>query len=293
MSQGPFCHCSSMSTFLFSDSRHLIIKGGDGWSMLHLRGSIYSWCTFLWWKDRETNHTVSTASVLWSPDMRGLLDCMLIFTACYTRELLRIFRKTRDLRFIVCVSPITTFSKTDGCEGPFCQVSTARNPLPQGLRDPPPYSLPPVHKSNSDMLLPSHDEMLPAYSVQDSQGTSAVDVTSSGKGRSPDVLHFVDPCRDSLSSLSLRYGVPKEALRRINGLYADHLLTARRTILIPGEFYKGGVSLSPRPVDGEEEDIRKVKIRRLMVTCKVAEWVLPLGSSWPLQLWRKLATSLS
>jgi hypothetical protein len=30
-----------------------------------------------------------------------------------------------------------------------------------------------------------------------------------------------------------------------------------------------------------------------MVTCKVAEWVLPLGSSWPLQLWRKLATSLS
>jgi hypothetical protein len=121
------------------------------------------------------------------------------------------------------------------------------------------------------MLLPSHDEMLPAYSVQDSQGTSAVDVTSSGKGRSPDVLHFVDPCRDSLSSLSLRYGVPKEALRRINGLYADHLLTARRTILIPGEFYKGGVSLSPRPVDGEEEDIRKVKIRRLMVTCKVAE----------------------
>jgi hypothetical protein len=50
-------------------------------------------------------------------------------------------------------------------------------------------------------------------------------------------------------------------------------LLARRTVLIPGEYYKGGVSLSPRPVEGEEEEARKGKIRRWMVACKVAEWV--------------------
>ena len=44
-------------------------------------------------------------------------------------------------------------------------------------------------------------------------------------------------------------------------------------MVIPGEYYKGGVSLSPRPVEGEEEEARKGKIRRWMVACKVAEWV--------------------
>ena len=86
-----------------------------------------------------------------------------------------------------------------------------------------------------------------------------------------DVLHFLDPTHDTISSLSLRYNVPPNSLRRTNSLYADHLLAARRTVLIPGEFYKGGVSLSPRPVEGEEEEIRKSKVRRWMVACKVAE----------------------
>lgn len=44
-------------------------------------------------------------------------------------------------------------------------------------------------------------------------------------------------------------------------------------MVIPGEYYKGGVSLSPRPVEGEEEEARKGKIRRWMVACKVVEWV--------------------
>jgi hypothetical protein len=87
----------------------------------------------------------------------------------------------------------------------------------------------------------------------------------------PDVLHFVDPDNDSMTSLSLRYGVPIEALRSTNSLYANHLLAARRTVLIPGEYYKGGISLSPRPVEGEEEEIRKGKVRKFMVGCKVAE----------------------
>ena len=113
--------------------------------------------------------------------------------------------------------------------------------------------------------------MLPAYSVKDFQENVTEKITASVSSHPGDVLHFVDPSHDSLSSLSLRYGVPSQALRRLNGLYADHLLAARRTVLIPGEFYKGGISLSPRPVDGEEEDARKVKIRRWMVACKVAE----------------------
>jgi hypothetical protein len=87
----------------------------------------------------------------------------------------------------------------------------------------------------------------------------------------PDVLHFVDAEHDSVSSLSLRYGVPASALRKTNNIFADHLLAARRTILIPGEFYKGGVSLSPRPIEGEEEELRKGKLRRWMVACKVPE----------------------
>lgn len=86
-----------------------------------------------------------------------------------------------------------------------------------------------------------------------------------------DVLHFLDSSHDTILSLSLRYGVPQDALRRANGLFADHLLAARRAIVIPGEFYKGGISLSPQPPEGEEEESRKAKIRRWMVACKVAE----------------------
>lgn len=43
-------------------------------------------------------------------------------------------------------------------------------------------------------------------------------------------------------------------------------------MVIPGEYYKGGVSLSPRPIEGEEEEARKSKIRRWMVACKVHEY---------------------
>jgi hypothetical protein len=45
--------------------------------------------------------------------------------------------------------------------------------------------------------------------------------------------------------------------------------------LIPGEFYKGGTSLSPRPVKGEGEEKRKATVRRWMVACKVSEYVIP------------------
>jgi LysM repeat protein len=90
----------------------------------------------------------------------------------------------------------------------------------------------------------------------------------------PDVLHFVDPNNDTINTLSIRYGVPVTVLRQTNGIYSDRLLAGRKTILISGEYYKGGVSLSPRPVDGEEEDQRKSKIRKWMMASKVVEYVL-------------------
>jgi hypothetical protein len=85
----------------------------------------------------------------------------------------------------------------------------------------------------------------------------------------PDVLHFVDPANDTIDLLSIRYGVPASVLRKTNNIYADHLLAARKTILISGEYYKGGVAINPRPLDGEEMDMKKSKIRRFMVNCKV------------------------
>ncbi|KZF23645.1 hypothetical protein L228DRAFT_260432 [Xylona heveae TC161] len=149
---------------------------------------------------------------------------------------------------------------------PFCQISTTPTPLPQGgLRDPPAYS-PPAESHQG------YDE-LPTYSSLNSEEVHFGGKNAALTARSSeDVLHFVDPEHDSIASLSLRYGVPQHALRRSNGLFADHLLAARRTILIPGEFYKGGVSLSPRPLEGEEEETRKGKIRRLMIACKITDY---------------------
>ncbi|KAF1844381.1 uncharacterized protein K460DRAFT_419303 [Cucurbitaria berberidis CBS 394.84] len=150
---------------------------------------------------------------------------------------------------------------------PFCQIATGPSPLPpQGLRDPPTYS-PPAEQQG--------DDELPPYSAH-SALQPPPEKSSSNPENAPDVLHFVDQNNESISSLSLRYGVPADALRRTNNLFADHLLAARRTILIPGEHYKGGVSLSPRPLEGEEEEIKKTKLRKFMMGCKVAEYDVAL-----------------
>lgn len=99
---------------------------------------------------------------------------------------------------------------------------------------------------------------------------------STAADKHEDTLHFLDHNHDTITSLSLRYGVPAQALRRTNNLTSDHLLLARRTVLIPGEFYKGGVSLSPRPVEGEEEELRRSKIRRFMTSTKVSDYDIAL-----------------
>ncbi|KAF1939888.1 hypothetical protein EJ02DRAFT_456450 [Clathrospora elynae] len=146
---------------------------------------------------------------------------------------------------------------------PFCQIATGPSALPpQGLRDPPTYS-----PQDGQQV----DEALPPYSAHNTLQPPP-EKSRSGTENAPDVLHFVDQNNDSTLSLSLRYGVPVDALRRTNNLYADHLLAARRTVLIPGEHYKGGVSLSPRPLEGEEEEIKKTKLRKFMVRCKVVEY---------------------
>jgi hypothetical protein len=150
---------------------------------------------------------------------------------------------------------------------PYCQITTAPSPLPQGLRDPPPYSIssqaPPAGNDHGE-----HDEP-PAYNDHGSSNSIVTDQKTMAESM-PDVLHFLAP-NDTMLSLSLAYGVPIAALRKANNVFADHLVQGRKTVIIPGEYYKGGVSLSPQPIEGEEEEIRRNKVRRWMVACKVAE----------------------
>nr|OQO25336.1 hypothetical protein B0A51_06698 [Rachicladosporium sp. CCFEE 5018] len=154
---------------------------------------------------------------------------------------------------------------------PYCQISTEPSALPQGLRDPPAYS-----PSSSDWTGPppvdsaqgsDDDGKPPPYSAN---GVGFTGSEKAGGEVAEDVLHFVTP-DDTMLSLSLAYGVPLIALRKANNVFADHLLQARRTILVPGEYYKGGVSLSPQPLEDEEELLRKSKVRRWMMACKVAD----------------------
>jgi hypothetical protein len=148
---------------------------------------------------------------------------------------------------------------------PYCQITTAPSSLPQGLRDPPPYS-----SLESNVAPPentSDDDTLPAYQAGSYAGSAN---EKGGAAPAEDVLHFVAP-EDSMRSLALAYDVPIDVLRKTNNVFSDHLIQARKTVLIPGEHYKGGVSLSPRPLESEEEEIKKNKVRRWMMACKVAE----------------------
>nr|POE72987.1 hypothetical protein CFP56_30926 [Quercus suber] len=167
---------------------------------------------------------------------------------------------------------------------PYCQISTGPSSLPQGLKEPPAYSSLDRGSETTKPPPQNHeDEELPAYSEH--RPVQAPAEKASSHDPAPDVLHFVTP-DDKMSSLALAYGVPINALRKTNSIYSDHLLQARRTLLIPGEYYQGGVSLSPRPLEGEEEEARKHKVRRWMVTCKVAEYDVALlylqQSDWSL-----------
>ncbi|OIW33485.1 hypothetical protein CONLIGDRAFT_628391 [Coniochaeta ligniaria NRRL 30616] len=150
---------------------------------------------------------------------------------------------------------------------PYCQTSTTPSPLPQGLKEPPSYtSIPP---NPSATLLPTADAPPPyTPSVPSSPNLSG----KSQSSQSQPLLHFLNHAQDTIPSLSLAYSVPAPQLRSLNRLTSDHLLAARRTILIPSSASTPPTSLSPVPVEGEEEEIRKNKIRRWMVATKVADY---------------------
>jgi len=176
----------------------------------------------------------------------------------------------------ICSSCITNNSRfATYC--PFCQISILPTALPQGLSDPPAYSPPELPcPSFAALNQAPHGDSPPTYASISRNRTTPHDSKPPHTSLpAPDVLHFIGPF-DTLQSLSLAYSTPVSVLRSTNNLFSDHLLAARRTILVPGEFYKGGVSLSPRPVEGEEEEIRRGKIRRWMVACKVAEYDIAL-----------------
>ncbi|KAK6950082.1 hypothetical protein Daesc_008406 [Daldinia eschscholtzii] len=151
-------------------------------------------------------------------------------------------------------------------------ISLVDTKLPPGLKDPPSYESSVATNSSKNPLsapppyTPSATQKVPTKLDEKS------DTFDSFHEPAEDTLHFLNHEHDTITSLSLRYGVPASVLRRTNNITSDHLILGRRTILIPGEYYKGGVSLSPRPVEGEEEEARKSKIRRWMVACKVHEY---------------------
>ncbi|KAF2769358.1 hypothetical protein EJ03DRAFT_272467 [Teratosphaeria nubilosa] len=155
---------------------------------------------------------------------------------------------------------------------PYCQITTEPSLLPQGLKDPPAYSSLNEH-GIPPPVVDKDGEELPAYSAHDVLETR--DEKARTEQPAPDVLHFLTK-DDSMHSLALAYGVPINVLRRANNVFLDHLIQGRRTVVIPGEYYKGGVSLSPRPLEGEEEEIKKGKVRRWMMACKVAEYDVAL-----------------
>ncbi|KAI0099637.1 hypothetical protein GGR51DRAFT_392726 [Nemania sp. FL0031] len=156
---------------------------------------------------------------------------------------------------------------------PYCQISNIDNILPPGLKDPPSYAASTAAGAVFNSSPPPY-----APTVADRKPLDSLNEKSAPQDDEPveDVLHFLNHAHDSINSLSLRYGVPASALRRANNISSDHLIMGRRTVIIPGQYYKGGVSLSPRPIEGEEEEMRKAKIRRWMVACKVHEYDVAL-----------------
>ncbi|KAI1502255.1 hypothetical protein F5X99DRAFT_163307 [Biscogniauxia marginata] len=154
---------------------------------------------------------------------------------------------------------------------PYCQISLTDSTLPPGLKDPPSYTSS-VGSSSSKTLSLEPAAPPPPYTPSAHQPTDPSEKSAAPEEPTEDTLHFLNHSHDTVTSLSLRYGVPTHVLRRSNNITSDHLILGRRTVVIPGSHYKGGVSLSPRPIEGEEEEARKSKIRRWMVACKVHEY---------------------
>ncbi|MCJ1333943.1 hypothetical protein MMC10_010649 [Thelotrema lepadinum] len=189
----------------------------------------------------------------------------------------------------------------DHHQGPFCQPvrlpSLAQEKEEKGEssqvanEEPPPYTpiLGPVpshtpppaprpHHATLDHLNSSiSPQEPPSYDAAITQSAHPRHVNgekSFSSSSSEDVIHYLSP-EDNIQTLSIAYGVPATVLKSHNALHSDHLLSARRTIKIPGSHYQGP-SLSPNPLESQEEVERKSKIRKLMVQCKVSEYKVAL-----------------
>ena len=118
------------------------------------------------------------------------------------------------------------------------------------------------------------------------QPNEGVETQQTSARSTEDVVHYLSP-DDSIQTLSIAYGVPGSVLKNHNTLHSDHLLSARRNIKIPSTHYQGP-SLSPNPLESQEEVERKSKIRKLMVQCKVSEYKMALmyleETKWDLDL---------
>ncbi|KAK3322380.1 hypothetical protein B0H66DRAFT_201331 [Apodospora peruviana] len=191
-------------------------------------------------------------------------------------------RKLECCTRVICGNCIINNARF-GSYCPYCQTSSPSSsssslsaviPLNR-LKEPPSYyhrtpppddTLPPPYWNNDDTNKYTSSEK----QQQQQQAQDSSEESENGGHQQQDILHFLNHDHDTVTSLSLRYNVPIPVLRQANRLTSDHLLLGRRTVLIPS--VRGGISLSPRPVEGEEEEARKAKIRRWMVACKVADY---------------------
>ncbi|TGO50823.1 hypothetical protein BCON_0175g00090 [Botryotinia convoluta] len=186
-------------------------------------------------------------------------------------------RSSRENRKLSCCGRIICGECIEGNERfgsycPFCQVRSAEA-VYNTVAASTPSDKPPSHESLHSSSESNSRTSPPTYShTLNPKLQAQPQLQSKTEPQSEDTLHFLSHATDSMTSLSFRYGVPIDVLRKKNGITSDHLLLARKTILIPGEWYKGVVSLSPRPVEGEEEERRKSCVRRFMVGCKVSEY---------------------
>ena len=143
----------------------------------------------------------------------------------------------------------------------------------------PPPAPRPRHATLSPSALQTTSQDPPSYDVATSAANSqglegGADLSSSSMRSTEDVVHYLSP-DDNIQTLSIAYSVPASILKSHNTLHSDHLISARRTIKLPASHYQGP-SLSPNPLESQEEVERKSKIRKLMVQCKVSEYKVAL-----------------
>ncbi|KAK6524851.1 hypothetical protein TWF281_011752 [Arthrobotrys megalospora] len=145
---------------------------------------------------------------------------------------------------------------------PFCPIKRPRKDQDtdtETISEPPPYT---PNKTPSSP---------PPYST----------VTPRTINPSDSLIHYLIPT-DTIISISFQYSIPAILLRSHNRLYSDSLLAGRSYILIPRDHYNGP-SLSPNPVQSEEDNtLKRFQIRTKCVEYEIAKVYLE-ESEWDLE----------